>query len=87
MATAAPEGRMNLSPKGMGMLKVLSDTHIHWPNISGRDVPFMDFKAQRGPDELVPFYEEMGPDGVTAYWKKKNSCSTDGYETGILDDY
>ena len=161
MATAVPEGRMNLSPKGMGTLKVLSDTHIRWLNLSGSSnetaahlrlshrmtlmfcafegsalilrvygsarathsqdigwaetatvfpnlagsrqvidlavdmvqtscgsgVPFMDFKAQRGPDELVPYNEETGPEGGTAYWKKKNSRSINGYETGILDDY
>ncbi|MYK33486.1 MAG: pyridoxamine 5'-phosphate oxidase family protein, partial [Boseongicola sp. SB0670_bin_30] len=32
VATAAPEGRVNVSPKGMGMLKILSDTHLRWLN-------------------------------------------------------
>lgn len=160
VATAAPEGRVNVSPKGMDTLKILSDTHIRWLNLSGSGnetaahlclsdrmtlmfcafegdalilrvygtatvthphdvdwaektaafpglagsrqvidmeidmvqtscgsgVPFMEFSAQRGPDELVPFFAEMGPEGVAAFWKKKNSRSIDGYETGIFDD-
>ena len=160
VATAAPEGRVNVSPKGMGTLEILSDTCIRWLNLSGSGnetaahlrlsdrmtlmfcafegdalilrvygtacvthpcdadwaekaaafpnhagsrqvidmdidmvqsscgsgVPFMDFKSQRGPEELVPFFAEMGPEGVTAYWKKKNTISIDGYETGIFDE-
>ena len=159
-ATAAPEGRVNVSPKGMGTLKVLDDTHIRWLNLSGSGnetaahlrlsdrmtlmfcafegsafilrvygrasaththdsdwlektaafpdlagsrqvidmeiemvqtscgsgVPVMEFKAQRGPDELVPFFEEMSPEGITDYWMKKNTRSIDGYETGIFDE-
>ena len=160
VATAAPKGRVNLSPKGMGTLEILSDAHIRWLNLSGSGnetaahlrqsdrmtlmfcafagdalilrvygtasathpqdadwaekaaafpdhagsrqvidmkidmvqtscgsgVPFMNFEAQRGPGELVPYFEEMGPEGVLAYWKKKNTLSIDGYETGIFDD-
>jgi hypothetical protein len=33
---------------------------------------------------LVPFYAKMGPDGVEAYWRRKNSESIDGKPTGIL---
>ena len=160
VATAAPEGRVNVSPKGMGTLKILSDTHVRWLNLTGSGnetaahlrlsdrmtlmfcafegdalilrvygtasvthphdvgwaektaafpdlagsrqvidmkidmvqtscgygVPIMKFKAQRGPDELVPYFEKMRPEGVTAYWKKRNAHSIDGYETGIFDD-
>jgi len=35
VATAAADGRVNLSPKGGDSLKVLSDTHIRWINVSG----------------------------------------------------
>lgn len=161
VATAAPEGRVNLSPKGMGTLEILSDTHIRWLNLSGSGnetaahlrqsdrmtlmfcafegdalilrvygtasathpqdadwaekaaafpyhagsrqvidlkidmvqtscgsgVPFMNFETQRGPGELVPYFEEMGPEGVAAYWTKKNTRSIDGYETGIFDGH
>ncbi|MBZ0260162.1 MAG: pyridoxamine 5'-phosphate oxidase family protein [Hyphomicrobiales bacterium] len=157
VATAAPEGRVNLSPKGLDSLRILSDTKIIWLNLSGSGnetashlrehprmtlmfcafegearilrvygnakaihpgepdwaarlqhfpvmagsrqvleleidlvqtscgtgVPLMQFSAQRGPTELLPFYEDMGADGVRAYWDRKNSVSLDGKKTGI----
>jgi hypothetical protein len=155
VATAAPDGRVNLSPKGLDSLRVLSDTKIIWLSLSGSGnetaahlienprmtlmfcafegdarilrvygkaktihpadadwdthitkfpamagsrqifeleidlvqtscgtgVPVMQFVAQRGPSELLPFYEEMGPDGVRAYWNRKNTVSLDGKPT------
>jgi Pyridoxamine 5'-phosphate oxidase len=157
VATAAPDGRVNLSPKGLDSLRVLSDTKIVWLNLSGSGnetaahlresprmtlmfcafegealilrvygqartmhpedadwnshlalfpamagsrqifeleidlvqtscgtgVPLMSFESQRGPTEMLPFYEDMGADGVSAYWKRKNSLSIDGKPTGI----
>ena len=50
----------------------------------GSGVPIMRFERQRGEEELVPFYAKMGPDGVEAYWRRKNSESIDGKPTGIL---
>jgi len=35
VATAAPEGRVNLSPKGMDSLRVISPTRILWLNLTG----------------------------------------------------
>ena len=35
VATAAPDGRVNVSPKGMSRLRILGDTHIRWLNPSG----------------------------------------------------
>ena len=35
VATAAPDGRVNLSPKGLDSLKILSDDRILWLNLSG----------------------------------------------------
>lgn len=49
----------------------------------GTGVPLMPFSAQRGPSELLPFYEDMGPDGLRVYWDRKNSVSLDGKATGI----
>ncbi len=157
VATAAPDGRVNLSPKGLDSLRVLSDTKIIWLNLSGSGnetashlrehprmtlmfcafegdarilrvygkakathpgeldwadllhhfpamagsrqvfeleidlvqtscgtgVPLMQFSAQRGPTELLPFYEDLGADGVRAYWNRKNAVSLDGKKTGI----
>jgi hypothetical protein len=158
VATAAPEGRVNLSPKGLKTLKIMDENRIVWLSLSGsgnetaahltesdrmtlmfcafsgeamilrayghakvlhpRDqgfgdlaglfppmagtrqvfdlaidlvqtscgsgVPFMDFRAERGVDELLPFYEAMGEEGTKDYWRRKNTLSVDGNETQIL---
>lgn len=160
VATAAPEGRVNLSPKGADSLRIINDTHIRWLNLSGsgnetaghlrqsdrmtlmfcafegdalilrvyghatvlhprdtgwkdalRDfpdmagsrqifdlridlvqtscgtgVPRMAFEADRVDDELLPFFAEMGPDGVADYWRRKNALTLDGVPTGVLAD-
>jgi hypothetical protein len=157
VATAAPEGRVNLSPKGLDALRILDDTRIVWLSLSGsgnetaahlmqsprmtlmfmamqRDplilrvygrartyhpgdagweahigrfpemagarnifdleidlvqtscgsgVPFFEYQGQRGDAELVPFFEEMGPEGVKGYWQRKNKLSIDGKPTGL----
>lgn len=157
VATAAPDGRVNVSPKGLDALRVISPTEIVWLNLSGSGnetaahlresprmtlmfcaldgdamilrvygtactlhpgdagwdtkaarfpmmagtrqifemeidmvqtscgtgVPLYDFREQRGPSELLPFYEDMGPDGVSAYWQRKNKLSIDGKPTGL----
>lgn len=157
VATAAPDGRVNVSPKGLDSLRVLSETKIIWLNLTGSGnetaahlrehsrmtlmfcafegdarilrvygaakvvhpgdpdwqslcdqfpkiagsrqifelaidlvqtscgtgVPLMQFVAERGPSEMLPFYEDMGKAGVKAYWVRKNSRSLDGKETGI----
>lgn len=35
VATAAPDGRVNMSPKGFDALRVVSDTEILWLSVSG----------------------------------------------------
>ena len=156
VATAATDGRVNVSPKGLQSLRVVSETKIIWLNLSGSGnetaahvrelprmtlmfcafdgdamilriygkakmvhpfdqaweelaknfptmagsrqifeldidlvqtscgtgVPIMSFVQERGPAELLPFYEDMGEDGVKAYWQRKNRHSIDGKETG-----
>ncbi len=52
----------------------------------GTGVPFMRFEGQRGETELDPWYAEMKPEGVRAYWARKNTESIDGKPTGILTD-
>ena len=157
VATAAPDGRVNLSPKGLDSLRILSDTRIVWLSLSGSGnetaahlresprmtlmfcamqgdplilrtygtaqaihpcdpgwdehiarfptmagsrqifamtidliqtscgtgVPFFEYAGQRGDTELLPFYTDMGEDGVRAYWQRKNKLSIDGRPTGI----
>jgi len=159
VASAGAEGRVNVSPKGMDTLKIMSDDRIVWLNLSGsgnetaahvaengrmtlmfcafegdarilrtygtakvlhpRDevwqtmvenfpqmagsrqvfdlkidlvqtscgtgVPLMDFQGSRGESELLPFYEEMGEDGVRDYWERKNTRTIDGKNTGIFE--
>lgn len=160
VATAARDGRVNLSPKGMDTLRVLRPDRIVWLNLSGsgnetaahlaehdritlmfsafeghalilrvygrgrvlhpRDadwgdliglfptlagsrqiidvavesvaqscgtgVPRFELAEERGPGELLPFFEKMGEDGVANYWAKKNRVSIDGKPTHIFED-
>ncbi|MEM9044274.1 MAG: pyridoxamine 5'-phosphate oxidase family protein [Pseudomonadota bacterium] len=51
----------------------------------GTGVPVMRFEKSRGEEELLPFYAEMGPDGVNAYWQRKNMDTLDGKPTGIFE--
>jgi Pyridoxamine 5'-phosphate oxidase len=157
VGTAAPDGRVNISPKGLDSLRVINERKIIWLSLSGsgnetaahllesprmtlmfcafegearilrtygtaravhpRDaawsdlisqfptmagsrqifvmdidkvsiscgsgVPLMQFVAERGPTEMLPFYADMGEDGVKAYWMRKNTKSIDGKSTGI----
>jgi len=159
VATAAAEGRVNLSPKGLNALRIVSDTSLVWLSVTGsgnetaahvrkdprmtlmfcafegdplilrvygtarvvhpRDadwgalydmfpdfagarniyvldidlvttscgtgVPEMSLVRSRAETDLVPWYADMGLDGVEAYWKKKNTASIDGFETGIFE--
>ncbi len=52
----------------------------------GTGVPIMHFGAGRAETELVPFYRDMGPEGVEDFWRRKNSLSIDGKPTGIFED-
>ena len=157
VATAAPSGYVNVSPKGLDSLRVLSPTRIVWLSLSGSGnetaahvmelprmtlmfcafegearivrvygtarvlhpadqewgaatarfpvmagsrqifdleielvqtscgtgVPLMSVVKQRGPEELLPFYADMGPEGVQAYWQRKNKISLNGKPTGM----
>jgi len=160
VATSAPEGRVNLSPKGLDSLKILDDTRIIWLSVSGSGnetaahvlqhprmtlmfcafqgdalilrvygdatviyprhddwatyvahfpdypgarnifvleidmvttscgtgVPVMTPEADRAETELLPWYDDLGADGVRAFWDKKNIESLDGFATGIFED-
>ena len=158
VATAAPQGRVNLSPKGLDSLKIIDDTRIVWLSVTGSGnetaahilqdprmtlmfcgfegdplilrvfgtaqvdyprhdawdalrglfpdyagarniftldielvttscgtgVPEMSVVRTRAETDLVPWYADMGPSGVDAFWHKKNMVSIDGQPTGIL---
>lgn len=48
----------------------------------GFGVPLMQYKGER--DQLGPWAEEKGEEGLRAYWKEKNETSLDGHPTGIF---
>ncbi|MEM9048257.1 MAG: pyridoxamine 5'-phosphate oxidase family protein [Pseudomonadota bacterium] len=52
----------------------------------GSGVPEMSLKAPRAETDLIPHFDRMGRDGLTAYWQRKNARTIDGFETGILAD-
>ncbi len=158
VATAAADGRVNLSPKGMDSLRVVSDRKIVWLSLTGsgnetaahllenprmtlmfcafegdplilrtygqaavfhpRDpewdehyalfpnfagarnifaldidlvttscgtgVPAMSLVRSRGETELEPYFAELGPEKVKAFWNRKNLTSLDEKPTGIF---
>lgn len=159
VATAAQDGRVNLSPKGADSLRIRDDNRIQWLSLTGsgnetaghllacnrmtlmfcsfeadalilrvygtaktlhpRDpewanaikqfpkmagsrqiydmtiesvqtscgtgVPLMLYQGDRVHDELIPYYEDMGADGVEAYWRKKNTKTIDGFDTELFE--
>lgn len=50
----------------------------------GTGVPIMEYERPRADTELVPFYAEMGEEGVEEYWRRKNVTSIDGKPTGVV---
>ena len=52
----------------------------------GTGVPVMAFQGDRVHTELLPFYADMGPEGVRDYWHRKNTETIDGYPTGLFED-
>ncbi|PJI93098.1 pyridoxamine 5'-phosphate oxidase [Yoonia maricola] len=159
VATAAADGRVNFSPKGMDSLRIIDDTRIVWLNLTGsgnetaahlRDanrmtlmfcafegdalilrtygqaqtlhhgdegwdaaigqfpkmagsrqifdmkidlvqtscgtgVPVMPFDHDRGHEELLPYFADMGQEGVEDFWQRRNANSLDGAPTGIAE--
>ena len=80
------EGLINQFPRLAGSRQIF-DLAIELVQTScGTGVPHMQFAGSRAESELLPFYEDMGADGVTEYWKKKNSVTIDGRPTGIFSD-
>lgn len=50
----------------------------------GTGVPEMTFARDRGPEELTPWFAELGPEGVEDFWRRKNVETIDGRPTGIF---
>lgn len=49
-------------------------------------MPIMPMVKSRGEDEPLPYYADMGPDGVTDDWSRKNVETIDGRPTGLFKD-
>lgn len=160
VATAAADGRVNVSPKGADSLRVVGDNRVRWLNLSGSGnetaghiracnrmtlmfcsfddralilrlygtanivhpydaaweevaegfpsfagrrqifdveidrvqtscgtgVPVMQFGKDRAVEELIPHFDKLGPDGVEDFWRRRNTQTIDGLETGILKE-
>ncbi|MEL6236661.1 MAG: pyridoxamine 5'-phosphate oxidase family protein [Pseudomonadota bacterium] len=52
----------------------------------GTGVPEMTLDGQRAEADLVPFFADMGADGVADYWQRKNATTIDGFDTGVLPE-
>ncbi|MGB0799783.1 MAG: pyridoxamine 5'-phosphate oxidase family protein, partial [Planktomarina sp.] len=59
-------------PKLAGSRQIFDLTIDTVQTSCGSGVPFMEFQACRGEVELEPFYDDLGPDGVNAFWTRKN---------------
>jgi hypothetical protein len=50
----------------------------------GYGVPLFQHEGER--DSMDRWAEAKGVEGITAYWREKNSKSIDGFHTGMFDD-
>jgi hypothetical protein len=50
----------------------------------GYGVPLYQHEGER--DSMERWAEAKGPDGISAYWREKNTKSIDGFDTGLFDD-
>ena len=52
----------------------------------GTGVPRLVFAGDRAMTELVPYFADLGPEGVKDYWRRKNRVTIDGFDTGVIED-
>jgi len=72
---------ISLFPEQLGCRQLI-DMHIEMVQTScGFAVPFMEHKGER--DTLKIWADKKGEEGITDYWKERNSISLDGDPTGI----
>lgn len=50
----------------------------------GTGVPVMRFHKERADEELIPYFDDLGPEGTEKFWHKRNAVSLDGKSTGII---
>jgi len=78
--------KLALFPKMAGSRQVFEVTIDAVQTSCGSGVPVMPFQEDRASDQLVAHYDKMGPEGVEAYWRRKNAETIDGFDTGLFKD-
>lgn len=73
-------------PRFAGSRQVFELTIDLVQTFCGTGVPVMRFERTRADEDLLPFYEEKGEQGVREYWERKNTRSINGNATGIFED-
>lgn len=77
---------LEMFPKMAGSRQVFEVKIDALQTSCGTGVPLMQYKVERAADELVPYFDDLGPDGVNAFWEKKNTETIDGFPTGIFGE-
>jgi len=77
VATAGAEGRVNNSPKGMDSFRIINSQKIAWLNLTGSG-------KESVAHVLENWASKNGEAGIEEYWRKKNTKSLDGKDTGIF---
>ncbi|MBX2837607.1 MAG: pyridoxamine 5'-phosphate oxidase family protein [Gammaproteobacteria bacterium] len=52
----------------------------------GTGIPEMRVMRERADTELLPWFVDLGQDGVEKFWRKKNVTSLDGKSTGLFKE-
>ncbi len=85
VATAAPEGRVNLSPKGMDTLRVLSGNRVIWLNVTG-SANETAAHLQESPRMTIMFASFEGdPKILRLYGEAKAVCEKDEEWNELLE--
>lgn len=87
VGTAAPDGHVNLSPKGYDFEHIPGARQIIAADIEsvktscGFSIPYYTYEGER--TTLVKWAQDKGADGLEKYWKQKNIVSMDGITTPL----
>ena len=76
---------VQLFPKLAGTRQIFDISVESAATSCGTGIPRYELIEERGPEELLPFYEKMGEEGVKRFWEKKNKVSIDGKPTHIFE--
>jgi Pyridoxamine 5'-phosphate oxidase len=80
------EGASASFPAYAGCRQIFDMTIDEVQTSCGTGVPRMTYAGERAAAELVPYFEGLGASGVEDYWRRKNTRTIDGFETGLFED-